>query len=140
MRPLRRFDPERHIKVATWIGLLARNKTIDKLRTSHLGRVVSMDQDDQFPEPPSPRPLPPEDLERREREALAYRALEQLTDEERRFIKAWYVDDCPPEELADAFGIAVGTVYSRRFKIQEKLARTVDRLRRRFRVTLHVVH
>lgn len=139
MRPLRRFDPERQIKVSTWVGLLARNKTIDRLRTAHLGRTVSMDADNDLPEPASPDPLPPEALEQRERQTLAARALDALSGEERRFMEAWYVDDRPPEDLADEFGIALGTVYSRRFKIQAKLTRAVRRLNRpyRRRPTLH---
>jgi RNA polymerase sigma-70 factor (ECF subfamily) len=142
MRCLRRFDPARQIKVSTWVGLLARNKTIDKLRTSHLGRTVSMDNDDQGFEPASPTPLPPEELERQERRELARQAMEQLSGEERRFMEAWYVDDREPEDLASEFKIAIGTVYSRRFKIQEKLTRAVSRLTRRRRrlITPRVIH
>jgi len=142
MRSLRRFDPERQIKVATWIGLLARNKTIDKLRTSHTGRTVSMD-DDAGREPACSKPLPADEVERSERRALAVKAMEQLSHEERRFMEAWYVDDRPPEELADEFGIAIGTVYSRRFKIQAKLARAINSLnrpRRRAAITPRTLH
>lgn len=143
MRSLRRFDPERQIKVATWIGLLARNKTIDKLRTSHSGRTVSMDDGDVAREPACSKPLPADEVERSERRALAVQAMEQLSHEERRFMEAWYVDDRPPEELADEFGIAIGTVYSRRFKIQAKLARAISSLnrpRRRAAITPRTLH
>jgi RNA polymerase sigma-70 factor (ECF subfamily) len=125
MRPLRRFNPERHIKVSTWISLLARNKTIDKLRTTH-GQMVSIE--DVCLEPPSTRPLPLEELERKEDQFLADQAIAELSSEDRQFMKAWYVEDLQPEELAHQFGIAVGTVYSRRFKIQAKLARAIKRL------------
>jgi RNA polymerase sigma-70 factor (ECF subfamily) len=141
MRPLRRFDPERQIKVATWIGLLARNKTIDKLRTSHLGRTVSIDEKEGTREPASNRPLPTEEVERREQQSLAVQAMEQLSQEERRFMKAWYVEDREPEELASDFNIAIGTVYSRRFKIQAKLAKAIRRLSRpRRRCTRRTIH
>ena len=130
MRPLRRFDPARQIKVATWVGLLARNKTIDRLRTSHMGRTVSIDDGNTSREPPSSRPLPTDEVERQEQRELAVKAMEQLSVEERRFMKAWYIEDREPEELASDFNIAIGTVYSRRFKIQAKLAKAVRRMSR----------
>jgi RNA polymerase sigma-70 factor (ECF subfamily) len=99
--------------------------------------------DERSCEPASPHPLPTDEVERRQRRELAAQAMQQLSHEERRFMKAWYVDDRPPEELADEFGIAIGTVYSRRFKIQAKLARAVDRLnrpRRRRPITPRTLH
>jgi RNA polymerase sigma-70 factor (ECF subfamily) len=127
MRCLRRFDPSRKIKVATWISLLARNKTIDRLRTSNR-RTMGLDDVAEGFEPPSPSPLPSEELDRQERRKLACQALGQLSQNEQRFIRAWYVDEVRPKKLARRFGIAIGTVYSRRFKIQSKLARAIGRL------------
>jgi RNA polymerase sigma-70 factor (ECF subfamily) len=140
MRPLRRFDPSRQIKVATWIGLLARNKTIDKLRTSRPRKTVAMEQVDPGNEPPSQQPLPTDEVERREYKRLADRALCKLNAEERRFMEAWYVEDRDPEELARLFGIALGTVYSRRFKIQAKLARSVQSMRVTQPIRLRTIH
>lgn len=127
MRCLRRFDPSRKIKVSTWISLLTRNKTIDRLRTSN-SRTVGLDDVTEGFEPSSPSPLPSEELDRRERRKLACQALGRLSRSEQRFIRAWYVDEVRPEKLARQFGIAIGTVYSRRFKIQSKLARAIGRL------------
>jgi RNA polymerase sigma-70 factor (ECF subfamily) len=138
MRPLRRFNPNRQIKVSTWIGLLARNKTIDKLRTTH-GRTVSMDEMGGGHEPASSAPLPHEMLEQQEHRAIASEAMEQLSEEDRRFLEAWYLDETEPEKLAKRFGIAVGTVYSRRFKIQAKLTRAVKRLARPNRITQRIM-
>jgi RNA polymerase sigma-70 factor (ECF subfamily) len=137
-RPLRRFNPNRQIKVSTWVGLLARNKTIDKLRTTH-GRTVSMDDVNAGGELPSSAPLPHEEVERLEHSALACQAVSQLNHEDRQFMQAWYVDGIEPEELAVMFGIAIGTVYSRRFKIQAKLTRAVKRLNRPDRITQRIM-
>jgi RNA polymerase sigma-70 factor, ECF subfamily len=138
MRPLRRFNPNRQIKVSTWVGLLARNKTIDKLRTTH-GRTISMEDFNGGHEPPSPSPLPHELLERHEYRAMASEAVSQLNPEDQHFMKAWYSEEIEPEQLAVMFGIAIGTVYSRRFKIQAKLARTVKRLNRPDRITQRIM-
>jgi len=134
MRPLRRFNPNRCIKVSTWVALLARNKTIDKLRTTH-GRTVSMDDVNNGHEPASPSPLPNELLERREHHTLAVQAMDQLNEEDRRFMQAWYLEGIEPEQLAVIFGIAIGTVYSRRFKIQAKLTHAIKRINRPDRIT-----
>lgn len=135
-KPLRRFDPSREIRVATWIGLLARNKTIDRLRTTH-ERTVSMSDAAPDAEPASKAPLPHEDLEDRECRTLANLALEQLRSKDRNFLEEWYVDDRDPQDLADQYGISVSTVYSRRFKIQERLARAINHLCRPSSCTLH---
>ncbi|MCC6748695.1 MAG: sigma-70 family RNA polymerase sigma factor [Deltaproteobacteria bacterium] len=132
-RCLRRFEPDRQIRVGTWIGLLARNKTIDHLRTSH-ERTVPLDDALVADERPFVTASPTDEVEAREAQVLAERALQLLKAEERRFLEAWYVHDRDPSDMAHEFGIAVGTVYSRRFKIQEKLARTIDRISRPRRI------
>ena len=72
-------------------------------------------------------------------EQTAGEAMEQLSAEDRRFLEAWYLDETEPEKLAKRFGIAVGTVYSRRFKIQAKLTRAVKRLARPNRITQRIM-
>jgi RNA polymerase sigma factor (sigma-70 family) len=122
---LRRFDPSRPIKVSTWVGLLARNKTIDWLRSQAL-RTVSVDQVDVEHE--SGQLTPQEVVEQREREQLAGQAINGLNRDDRRFMQAWYVEGRDGKELASRLGVAVATVYSRRFKIVAKLARSVETL------------
>lgn len=130
-RCLRRFEPRRDIKVATWIGLLARHKTIDRLRCAGVhARWVRLGDDGQLPDGPSDAPLPTDQLELREREALAQQAFDRLREDERRFLEAWYLDERDPEQLAAELGVALGTVYTRRFKLQEKLAKNIGRLSR----------
>ena len=118
-KPLRRFDPDREIRVSTWIGLLARNKAIDRLRGRH-ERTVSLEEPGNE-EPPAEAPLPSE----------------ELGSADRSFLEAWYTDGREPETLAETFGISVGTVYSRRFKIQAKLSRSIRRLCKPTQRTLH---
>jgi RNA polymerase sigma-70 factor, ECF subfamily len=134
-RPLRRFDPDREIRVSTWIGLLARNKAIDRLR-GRQERTVSL-EDSVDEEPPAEAPLPSEQLEASEERAIASRALDELGGDDRAFLEAWYTDGREPETLARTFDISVGTVYSRRFKIQAKLARSIRRLCKPAPRTLH---
>jgi len=123
---LRRFDPSRPIKVSTWVGLLARNRTIDWLR-SQTPRTVSLGEEVDV-EHESSQPTPQEVVERREREQLAGQAINGLNRDDRRFMRAWYVEGRDGKDLATSLGVAVATVYSRRFKIVAKLARSVEAL------------
>jgi RNA polymerase sigma-70 factor, ECF subfamily len=131
-RPLRRFDPSRHIRIGTWLGMLARHKAIDHLRTFHDIAISLFEIEGQPETPISSHTV--EDLEAKEHLALAYRALRELKQKDRRFLEAWYYYKLTPEEMAEKFNIAVATVYSRRFKIQEKLSQKVRRLGRLARV------
>src|SRR5512143_2257334 len=54
-RPLRRFDPARRIRVATWVGLLARNKAIDRLR-GRQEHALSLEQSLEEDEAPAEAP------------------------------------------------------------------------------------
>jgi RNA polymerase sigma-70 factor (ECF subfamily) len=131
-RPLRRFDPSREIRVSTWISLLARNKAIDRVRGSHHRQHTSLDELGSS-EPVCAEPLPSEQLEAEQQRDLAERALAELRGHDRRFLEAWYTG-CSPEELARREGISIGTVYTRRFKIQAKLAKCARRLERSHRL------
>jgi len=126
-RPLRRFNPAREVRVSTWIGLLARNKAIDRLR-GRQERTISLDQSGEGDEPSADAPLPSDQLEQREEQAIAARALDELPAHDRAFLEAWYLSEREPEDMAGDFGISLGTVYSRRFKIQAKLTRSIRKL------------
>jgi RNA polymerase sigma-70 factor (ECF subfamily) len=129
MNCLRRFDRDRHVRLTTWIGLLTRNKTIDRLRTSKTGRLQLLTEE-LLDERACTRMSAVDEIEIGQRVDLAQRAIARLKDWEQEFLEAWYGDELEPEELATRFDVALGTVYSRRFKIQAKLARTVNRLTR----------
>jgi RNA polymerase sigma factor (sigma-70 family) len=131
-RRLRLYDPARRTKLSTWIGMLARNKTIDVLRAAKnpimSPSVVSLSEPCQTETLSSKALMPTEQLERAEQSQIAIEAMQRLSLEEQRFLKARYVYAKTTEELARQFGIAAATVYSRSFKIIEKLARAVSQI------------
>lgn len=124
MRKLRLYDARRGYRLASWLGLLATNSTIDQLRlrsgeTAYLEDLSGVDQllaDGERPDA---------GIEHKETVELAREALEQLSPEEREFVFCCYHDEQAPADLARDLGIAVNTVYSRKFKIREKLVRIV---------------
>jgi RNA polymerase sigma-70 factor, ECF subfamily len=124
MRKLRLYDASRGYPLASWVGLMATNCTIDQLRLracecTYIDDVACSERllvDSSSPD---------QGIEDRETADLARRALDQLSSEERAFVVSCFHEERCPGELADELGITVNTVYSRKFKIREKLSRIV---------------
>jgi RNA polymerase sigma factor (sigma-70 family) len=124
LRVLRLYDPARS-SLALWLGIIARNKTIDRIRTTHPCTLATEeDLRDRAGEDVSPTSR----LEDEERWSLLGEAVQRLSASDRKFLEALYLHDCPPHELARELGIHTVSVYTRRAKIQGKLARQVRRL------------
>lgn len=120
MRKLRQYRRDRGFRLASWIGLIATNSTIDQLRArSADGRPL----DEVAESFVTSHEAPDADLCDRERARLARAALERLTADERVFVEECFHQERAPEEMARRRGVSVNTVYSRKFKLREKLAR-----------------
>jgi RNA polymerase sigma-70 factor (ECF subfamily) len=127
-RKLRLYDAERGYRLSSWVGLIATNCTIDQLRmrqvdTAYLedlsGGAEHLLVDPERPDRP---------LEQRQAATLARLALDRLSSEERRFVLSCFHEERPPAELASEMGVSINTIYSRKFKIRQKLARIVATL------------
>jgi RNA polymerase sigma factor (sigma-70 family) len=128
MRKLRQYDETRGFRIASFVGLVATNTTIDHLRSRQV-EAAPLDQvmEDyaslsQFAEEPA------DTVEQNERAMLAQRALNRLSRDERAFVYEVFHAERSPEELAKTLGVTTNTIYSRKFKIREKLAKIVATL------------
>ena len=126
MKKLRQYDESRGFRIASFIGLVATNTTIDHLRarqadTSPLDEVM---EGSAALTAVSPR----DTVEVEEQAQLARLALDRLSSDERAFVVECFHAERSPEELARKLGITTNTVYSRKFKIREKLAKIVATL------------
>ena len=103
--------------VSTWIYRIARNRRIDLFRRE---RTAALDPDD--PQL-SPDALPPPDagLEAAQREVQVAAALADLPAEQREMVRAAFYEDLTHSEIAERFGLALGTVKSRLRLAFEKL-------------------
>jgi RNA polymerase sigma-70 factor, ECF subfamily len=126
MKKLRAYCPEKGFRLASWIALIATNTTIDRLRARQSDDTYIEDM--ASIEIAAPTAEPDEDMLGQERAHLAQAALEELSPEERAFVWDCFHHERAPEEIAREQGVAVNTIYSRKFKIREKLARIVRRL------------
>jgi RNA polymerase sigma factor (sigma-70 family) len=122
LRKLRQYDAARGFRIASFVGLVATNTTIDHLRA----RQAEATPLDELAEGHAALEILPRDtVEEREQVLLARAALQQLSVDERTFVRECFHAERSPEELARELGITTNTVYSRKFKIREKLARIV---------------
>ncbi len=126
MKKLRQYDATRGFRIASFIGLVATNTTIDHLRSR---QVEARPLDDVMEDYVSMAATPARDaVEDREQMAIAREALARLSVEERAFVVHVFHDERSPEELARTLGVTTNTIYSRKFKIREKLQRIVGSL------------
>src|SRR5438270_8551220 len=126
MKKLRQYDAARGFRIASFLGLVATNATIDHLRAR---QADATPLDEVIEDYASLRAEAPRDVvEAREEAELARAALAQLSGEERAFVVDCFRDERSPEELARALGVTTNTVYSRKFKIREKLQKIVRTL------------
>lgn len=111
MHKLRAFDPERGLKLSTWVALLAANTCRDYLRgikrrpstTTISPREAELATErDAFEQAAS-----------RERGEQLRQAFESLPERDRGLLWMLYIEDSSPAEIAEACEISPKTVYTR---------------------------
>jgi RNA polymerase sigma-70 factor (ECF subfamily) len=117
---LRSFAPERGSKLGTWLGLLATHSAYDFLRSVRkLPRGGELTEAEELA---SDSPDAVELTLNRERAARVSRVLSDFTHKDREFVDLYFGEGLEPDEVAQRLGISVKTVYSKKHKIQRRLA------------------
>jgi RNA polymerase sigma-70 factor (ECF subfamily) len=129
-RKLRKYDPDRGYRLSSWIGLIATNIAHDALRRRGPPHTSTDDEDSPLAELRSGLPDPLEVLNHKERVQILAEAVKHLTPTDQEFIRLYYEEQQTPEEIAEASGVSVNTVYSRKNKVRGKLVRLVRGLTR----------
>jgi len=128
-KKLRSFDPTRGYKLSSWVGLIATNTALDALRRrapTDVWSAASLDDTDPvLPTLTSSERGPADALAQKDEIRLVKEAIDELSESDRLFLEYYYVEELEPEEIARLMGISLNTVYSRKNKIREKLARRV---------------
>jgi RNA polymerase sigma-70 factor, ECF subfamily len=106
-RKAARFDPSRG-RLSTWLMTIAHNLAVDRLRRDTGVTRPTLVLVDEVPDAPGLD----EELGVMERDA-ALRALDSLTDAERRLLARAYFRGLTAREIAEADGIPLGTVKTR---------------------------
>ena len=117
---LRTFAPERGCKLGTWLGLLATHTAYDFLRSvRRVPRAVELAEAEELA---TESPDPSELTLRSERASSVAAVLAEFTSKDRKFVELYFGEGLDPDEVARRMGISVKTVYSKKHKIQRRLA------------------
>jgi RNA polymerase sigma-70 factor (ECF subfamily) len=127
------FDLDRGA-VYTWIVSLTRNKSIDRLRSKvykeQKKQSTSLDNEDVFHPLYSDEADPLENTIFKDRAKIVRKALEQLTDKQRKVIQVAYFNGMTQNEISEEYDIPLGTVKTRMrdgmIKLKGLLAKSVE--------------
>ena len=100
---------------AAWLTRIARNRAIDRLRAKKSrGEAVTTELTQQAEQVPAPTSATPELLAQEAATAASIRtALDDLPGNQRELIEAAFFEGYTHQELADRFGLPLGTVKAR---------------------------
>ncbi|TNF52767.1 sigma-70 family RNA polymerase sigma factor [bacterium] len=119
-KKLRAFDPQKGVKLSSWLRMITVRMTIDHLRKSK--PVASLDA---LPVEPS-QAGGQEGLLDEESLGLLREVVEQLSTKDKLLIELFYMKELPPEEIAQILKISVGALYTRKNRVLEKMRKIAE--------------
>jgi RNA polymerase sigma-70 factor (ECF subfamily) len=120
MKKLRAYDPSRGSKLGSWIGLITIHTAYDHLRVT--ARQPLLDRLDGVVERADRKPTPLDRVLKKELQQHLNRLAAHFSDRDQRFIELYFGRGLSPAEVARQMNISVKTVYSKKHKIQNRLA------------------
>lgn len=120
-RRLRQFDGRNGCRLSTFIHLVSANTAISHLRKNSRHKPARTRDDETVPEQPDWRDGPYDAIARRETDETVSRLLEGLSADDRLFVKLMFQEELPADRVAALMGITPNAVYSRKFRLMEKL-------------------
>jgi len=121
-----RFDETRPFY--PWLYRILKNHCLNFVTRGH--KHVSLDDENEHREIPSPAASPLENLEERERKRLVRTALDRLSEDHREIIVLKNFRDHSYKEISDILGIPIGTVMSRLFYARQALRALIEEIER----------
>jgi RNA polymerase sigma-70 factor (ECF subfamily) len=121
-----RFDESRPFY--PWLYRILKNHCLNFVTRGH--RHISLDDENEHREIPSPAASPLEDLEEGERKRLVRTALDRLSEDHREIIVLKNFKDHSYKEISDILGIPIGTVMSRLFYARQALRALIEEIER----------
>ena len=119
-KKLRAFDPQKGVKLSSWLRMITVRMTIDHLRK--MKPVTSLDA---LPVEPS-QTGGQEGLLDEESMGLLREVIEQLSTKDKLLIELFYMKELPPEEIAQILKISVGALYTRKNRVLEKMRKIAE--------------
>jgi len=123
---LRSFKGRNGCSLASWIRLISSRRSIDYMRER--GRNHSVRQMEDFAiEEHTSADNPEDELFEKERASLASEIVSTLPPDDLVFLSLYYEQELDPEKIADILHVSVGTVYSKKHRLQDKLRRMLKK-------------
>lgn len=120
---LHQFDPEGKASIGTWIRTIAHRLLVDRHRRGQVRGAVLPFKDRAGEDSPVE-----EALLRRRRSAALDHALGELPDPQRRVVVSHHLGGLSLHAIAEAEGVALGTVKSRLHRARGRLAELLEAL------------
>jgi RNA polymerase sigma-70 factor (ECF subfamily) len=117
---LRAYDPTRGTRLSTWVALLASHRAYDYLRARR--RQPEHADLEEASGAVCELPDPFERFATGERTNIAINALNALSKKDRAFVRLYFGEELAPNEVAAKLRVSVKTVYSKKHKMQLRLA------------------
>ncbi len=120
MKKLRRYDPQKGTKLASWIGMISINASYDFLRGT--SRRPILDRIDGVGgEREETKRTPLDVVMEKERWSHLNEMLTDFSDKDRRFLELYYARGVDAAVIAEEMSISLKTVYSKKHKIRAHL-------------------
>ena len=123
---LKSFEGRNGCTLASWIRLIAGRRSIDYLRERARDKVGLLTEDHSSIEKQHTVDNPEDALLGKEKTEIASRTISKLPPEDLLFLTLYYDQEMSPENIAEIMGVSVGTVYSKKHRLHEKLRRMID--------------
>lgn len=124
-----------------WLKTMAFRQSTKYLRKQHADREILLDEEGEmifeFQETSDAAVLPGEELELKETADVIMNIINELPDEQRTALVAYYYDEKSVNEIAEMMGVSKGTILSRLNYARKKLKGSVEDYEKKSGVRLH---
>ncbi len=126
-KKLRQYKGINGCTVSSWIRIIATNSVLNFIKKGSKIHVSFEDTSDENEKKTltdtisDPQPSVIEKITESEQAALLVELMEGLKSNDRLFLKYYYEEELPPEEIAEIMNITVSAIYSKKSRIIDKL-------------------
>jgi len=129
MKKLRAYDPNRGVKLGSWVGLISRNTTCNYSRNI-TKRLISSPLDE-FTEQKNDAPNQLDQLLNKELYYRLRKIVSDFTAKDRWFTELYFGMKLDPLEISKIMSISPQTVHTKLLKIKNKLLAKVTKIEQR---------
>ncbi len=124
-RKLRQYEGRNGCTVSSWLMIVTINLTLNSIKKTKATYIPiednTTDNMDVIEKVSNPQQQPDEELSERENKEVLKELINDLNANDMLFLKLYYEEELPPEEIAEILNLTVSTVYSKKNRIREKL-------------------